>query len=79
MAKLLMNRLYLKKRLYNERMVDRTLINQHLDEFNLIMDFGNIDIMNKSEDQDLIVLCSFSLSYETFVDFVVLERHYFTG
>src|SRR4051812_40076825 len=36
-AKLLTNRLYLKKKLYNLRMVEGTFIKQHLDEFNFII------------------------------------------
>src|SRR3954464_8477402 len=67
--KSLMHRLYLKKRLYNLRMVEGTPVKQHLDVFNsIIMDLGNIDIKVESEDQALIVLSSLPASYETFVD-----------
>src|SRR4051812_32485462 len=68
-VKSLTNRLYLKKKLYNLRMVEGTSVKQHLDEFNsIIMNLGNIDIIVESEDQALIVLCALLLSYETFVD-----------
>ena len=68
-GKLLTNRLYLKKRLYNLRMVEGTPLKQHLDVFNsIIMDLRNIDIKVESEDQALIVLSSLPASYESFVD-----------
>src|SRR3954470_20911818 len=68
-AKSLTNRLYLKKKLYNLRMVEGTSVKLHLDEFNsIIMDLGNIDITVESEDQALTVLCPLPPSYETFVD-----------
>ena len=65
----LTNRLCLKKRLYNLRMVEGTTVKQHLDVFNsIIMDLENIDIKVESEDQALIVLSSLPASYESFVD-----------
>src|SRR3954462_15254858 len=68
-GKLLTNQLYLKKRLYNLRMVEGTPVKQHLDVFNsIIMDLGNINITVESEDQALIVLSSLPASYESFVD-----------
>src|SRR5436190_11611011 len=68
-GKSLTNRLYLKKRLYNLRMVEGTPLKQHLDVFNsIIMDLGNIDIKVESEDQALIVLSPLLASYESFVD-----------
>src|SRR5256886_17428717 len=67
--KSLTNRLYLKKRLYNLRMVEGTPLKQHLDVFNsIIMDLRNIDIKVESEDQALIVLSSLLASCESFVD-----------
>src|SRR4051812_2010318 len=70
-----MNRLYLKKRLYNLRMVEGTPLKQHLDVFNsIIMDLGNIDIKIESEDQALIVLSSLPASYESFVDTLLYEK-----
>src|SRR4051812_45355598 len=67
--KSLTNRFYLKKRLYNLRMVEGTPVKQHLDVFNSItMDLGNIDIKIESEGQALIVLSSLPASYESFVD-----------
>src|SRR4051812_4922521 len=73
--KSLTNRLYLKKRLYNLRMDEGTLMKQHLDVFNsIIMDLGNINIKVESEDQALIVLCSLPASYETFVDTLLYEK-----
>src|SRR3954464_11368838 len=68
-GKSLTNRLYLKKRLYNLRMVEGTPVKQYLDVFNsIIMDLGNIDITVESEDQALIVLSSLPGSYDSFVD-----------
>lgn len=68
-TKSLTNRLYLKKRLYNLRMNEGTLVKTHLDEFNsIIMDLKNADIKIESEDQALIVLCSLPPSYDNFVD-----------
>src|SRR3954462_4389371 len=68
-GKSLTNRLYLKKRLYNLRIVEGTPLKQYLDVFNsIIMDLGNIDIKVESKDQALIVLSSLPASYESFVD-----------
>lgn len=45
------NRLYLKRKLYNLRMVECTFIIQHLDGFNsIIKDLENIDTTIESED-----------------------------
>ncbi|KAK6786936.1 hypothetical protein RDI58_015461 [Solanum bulbocastanum] len=50
-------------------MNEGTPVKTHLDEFNsIIMDLRNVDIKIKSEDQNLIVLCSLPPSYDTFAD-----------
>ncbi|KAF7808411.1 Retrovirus-related Pol polyprotein from transposon TNT 1-94 [Senna tora] len=59
-AKSLTNRLYLKKRLYNLRIIEGTMVKSRLDEFNsIIMDLKNVDIKIEDEDQALIVLCHY--------------------
>src|SRR3954469_17554029 len=68
-GKNLMNRLYLKKRLYTLRMEEGFVVKEHLDAFNsIIMDLGIVDIKVDSEDQALILLCSLPRSYDSFVD-----------
>src|SRR3954466_5088207 len=65
--KSLTNRLYLKKRLYNLRMVEGTPSKTHLDVFNsIIMDLGNIDIKVESEDQVLFFFFKQKTAYEIF-------------
>lgn len=57
-TKLLRNRLYFKKMLYNMIMSEGMPIKQHLDKFNLIvMDLNNIDRKNHNKDHILIALC----------------------
>ena len=61
MTKFLINKLYLKQRLFILRMKEGTLIKDHLDKLNkILMDLKNIDVRIDEEDQALILLCSLS-------------------
>src|SRR2546430_15004342 len=50
-------------------MEEGSAVKGHLDAFNsIIMDLGNVDIKEDSENQALILLCSLPRSYDAFVD-----------
>ena len=75
MTKSLTNRLYLRQRLYTLRMAEGTTLHEHLDNFNkIIMDLKNADVKVDEEDQALILLCSLSHSYDSFVNSMLYGR-----
>ena len=74
-----MNRLLLKKRHYSFKMVSSWLIEDHIDDFHwLIIDLKNIEVVVEDEDQALILLSSFSDSYEHLVDTLLYEEESLT-
>ncbi|GKV37057.1 hypothetical protein SLEP1_g45126 [Rubroshorea leprosula] len=69
LTKLVINRLYLKKRLFTLNMNEGGSIKDHLDEFNkLILDLKNIDVKIEDKDQAIIVLCLLPDFYDSFVE-----------
>ncbi|KAH9658774.1 hypothetical protein KPL70_023619 [Citrus sinensis] len=79
LKKSLAKRLYMKRKLYTFSMKERTIGNDHLDEFNkLILDLENVNIILEDKDRALILLSSFSDSYEQFVDTLLYGRQSLT-
>ncbi|GJU59405.1 zinc finger, CCHC-type containing protein [Tanacetum coccineum] len=79
MTKSLINRRYLKKKLYTYYMSPGTKLGDHIDEFNkLILDLANIDIEIEDEDQTLMLLTSLPSSYENFVETLLYGRESLT-
>ncbi|PKI51368.1 hypothetical protein CRG98_028229 [Punica granatum] len=75
LQKSLTNMLYLKQRLYQLRLGLGTSVGDHMDLFNqIVIDLVNVDVKIECEDQALLLLCSLSKSYESFVDTIVYER-----
>lgn len=77
MTKYLMNRLYLKKRLYmfSSYIKVGTHIKGHLNELNrIIMAQKNFGTKIDDEDQVLILLCSLPISYEHFVTILLYGK-----
>lgn len=69
----------MKRKLYTFSMKERTIGNDHLDEFNkLILDLENVNIILEDKDRALILLSSFSDSYEQFVDTLLYGRQSLT-
>ncbi|KAH9698636.1 hypothetical protein KPL71_024084 [Citrus sinensis] len=72
-------RLYMKRKLYTFSMKERTIVKDHLDEFNkLILDLENVNIILEDKDRVLILLSSLSDSYENFVDTLLYGRQSLT-
>ena len=64
MMKRLSNKLYLKKQLYGLRMKEGTVL-EHLNFFNkVISELLTVDIKIDEEVKSLILLCSFTQSYD---------------
>nr|GEU93198.1 zinc finger, CCHC-type [Tanacetum cinerariifolium] len=79
MTKSLVNRLYLKKKLCTYYMSLGTKLGYHIDDFNkLIHDLANVDIEIEDEDHALMLLTSFSSSYENFVETLLYGRESLT-
>ena len=71
--------LYMKWKLYTFSMKERTIVKDHLDEFNkLILDLENVNIILEDKDRALIMLSSLSDSYEHFVDTLLYGRQSLT-
>ncbi|GKD93654.1 retrovirus-related pol polyprotein from transposon TNT 1-94, partial [Tanacetum coccineum] len=69
MKKSLVNKLYLKKKLYTLCMPAGRKIFEHIDEFNkIVIDLANIKVKFEDEDLALLLLTSLPASYEHFVD-----------
>lgn len=72
-------RLYMKRKLYTFSIKERTIVKDHLDEFNkLILDLENVNIILEDKDRVLILLSSLSDSYENFVDTLLYGRQSLT-
>ncbi|PON77883.1 hypothetical protein PanWU01x14_022370 [Parasponia andersonii] len=75
MRKSLMNRLYLKQRLYSFKMQEGKSIKDQMDEFNKIIDdLANVYVKIDDEDQAVKLLSSLPKSYEHFVDAMLYGR-----
>nr|GEY17769.1 putative ribonuclease H-like domain-containing protein [Tanacetum cinerariifolium] len=79
MTKSLVNRLYLKKKLYTYYVSPGTKLGNHIDEFNkLILDLANIHIEIEDEDHALMLLTSLPSSYKNFVKTLLYGRESLT-
>nr|GEW54564.1 retrovirus-related Pol polyprotein from transposon TNT 1-94 [Tanacetum cinerariifolium] len=79
MTKFLVNRLYLKKKLYTYYTSPSTKLGDHIGKFNkFILDLENIDIKIEDEDQALMLLMSLRLYYENFVETLLYGRESLT-
>ena len=68
MLKSLMNKLYLKQKLYGLKMQEGSNLQQDVNAFNqIIKDFSRSDVMIDDEDKACILLCSLSSFYEHLV------------
>lgn len=75
MIKSLTNRLYLKQKLYTLQMREGMSISEYLNEFNkIICQLTSIRLKFEEEDKALILLSSFSLSYEHLVTTLLYEN-----
>ena len=73
-SKSLVNKLFLRKKLYNLRMKDGDSVAEHINSFNnVVSQFSSIDIKISSEDKCISLLCSLSDSCDSLV--VVIGRH----
>ncbi|GJX40954.1 retrovirus-related pol polyprotein from transposon TNT 1-94 [Tanacetum coccineum] len=69
MTKSLVNKLYMKKKLYTFYMQAGRKISEHIDEFNkIVLDLADIEVKFEDEDLVLSLLTSLPASYEHFVD-----------
>ncbi|GJX69906.1 retrovirus-related pol polyprotein from transposon TNT 1-94 [Tanacetum coccineum] len=75
MTKSLVNKLYLKKKLYTFYMLVGRKIFEHINEFNkIVLDLANIEVKFEDEDLALLLLTSLPASYEHFVDTMLYGR-----
>jgi hypothetical protein len=64
-SKSLVNKLFLRKKLYLLRMGEGSLVNKHLNEFNtIIIQLSVVDIKITKEEKCVILLCSFPDSWD---------------
>ena len=58
-SKSLVNKLFLREKLYHLRMEDGDYVTEHLNSFNtLVSQLGSVDIMIPEEDKCITLLCS---------------------
>uniref|UniRef100_A0A803PAJ2 Retrovirus-related Pol polyprotein from transposon TNT 1-94 n=1 Tax=Cannabis sativa TaxID=3483 RepID=A0A803PAJ2_CANSA len=63
--KSLVNKLYLKKKMYTLKMDDTKNLRNHLNEFNrIILDLRNIGVKIEDDDQGILLLSSLPICYE---------------
>ena len=79
MTKWLMNRLYLKKKLHQLKMEEGSSIKDHIAQFNkIVLDLKSVEVKIDDEDQAIVLLCSFPVSYENLVDTMMFGRETLT-
>nr|GFB24682.1 retrovirus-related Pol polyprotein from transposon TNT 1-94 [Tanacetum cinerariifolium] len=72
MTKSLVNKLRLKDRLYTFRMKPGTSVQDHLDEFNIILtDLANLDVDIDDEDKSVLLVISLPASYKHFKEIML--------
>ena len=77
MSKSLMNKLYLKKRLYGLKMQEGSNLVQHINIFNqIITDLVRVDMKIEDEDKTIILFYSLSPSYEYLVTTLTYEKQF---
>ena len=76
MKKSLVNRLYIKKKMFTLKMLEGSSLDEHLDEFNKVCDtLETIDAALEDEDKVLLLISSLPKSYEHFIDALMYGRH----
>eukprot|EP00253_Pinus_taeda_P030467 PITA_30467 len=67
-SKSLVNKLFLRKKIYNLRMKDRSLVTEHLNAFNIVVNqLAFVDIKISDEDKCISLLCSLPGSWDSLV------------
>ncbi|KAH9705459.1 hypothetical protein KPL70_011882 [Citrus sinensis] len=75
MTKSLVNRLYIEKKMCSLRMIERSSLDEHIDEFNKVCDaLETIDEGFSDESKALLLISSLPKSYEHFVDALLYGR-----
>ena len=79
MTKSLVNRLYIKKRMFTQKMVEGASLEEHIDEFNKVCDtLETIDTALDDEGKALLLISSLPKSYENLVDALMYGRQTLT-